>query len=115
MKLRSGNWGRLLVRIKGTQKWGSVCADLFDYNDANVVCRQMGKGDGYKFYNKKLGHKTWGHKVSYKVSILLSDLNCRGNEASLSLCAAGRSNCPNGEVVFMNCAPKPTKPNGVKK
>jgi len=99
-----GSYGRLYVQMKGT--WGSVCDDFFDYNDAKVVCRQLGYSGGSKYYS------TWGHNSTTNVPILLDDLNCRGNEASLSLCPArkrGWHNCSHGEDVWMSC----TKNRGV--
>lgn len=34
--------GRLVIHYGG--KWGTVCDDNFDLNDAQVVCRMLGFG-----------------------------------------------------------------------
>ena len=40
MLLPGPEYGRLLVSFDGT--WGTVCKDLFDVNDARVVCTELG-------------------------------------------------------------------------
>ena len=31
-----------LVEVKFAGKWGGICDDGFSFNEANVVCRQLG-------------------------------------------------------------------------
>lgn len=40
----TGSEGRLEICINNM--WGSVCRDIFDFRDANVVCKQYGNQIG---------------------------------------------------------------------
>ena len=71
-------------------EWGRVCGDLWDDNDAKVVCRQLGLAaeNATAYVNDHLGKGTG--------NILLDDVQCTGSESALSECRHsgwGRGDC----------------------
>lgn len=91
------NYGRVEVFYKGI--WGTVCDDLWDLNDAGVVCRQLG------FRNASSAP----HGAKYGQGsdpIWLDDVGCKGEEASLFNCSHagwGIENCNHGEDASVVC------------
>nr|XP_018909898.1 PREDICTED: lysyl oxidase homolog 3-like isoform X2 [Bemisia tabaci]XP_018909899.1 PREDICTED: lysyl oxidase homolog 3-like isoform X2 [Bemisia tabaci]XP_018909900.1 PREDICTED: lysyl oxidase homolog 3-like isoform X2 [Bemisia tabaci]XP_018909901.1 PREDICTED: lysyl oxidase homolog 3-like isoform X2 [Bemisia tabaci]XP_018909902.1 PREDICTED: lysyl oxidase homolog 3-like isoform X2 [Bemisia tabaci]XP_018909903.1 PREDICTED: lysyl oxidase homolog 3-like isoform X2 [Bemisia tabaci] len=75
--------GQVEIRV-GYSDWGVICGDGWSLREANVVCRQLG-----------LGHATYaahGHFYSrYSHNVLLTDVECRGDEASLMYCTHTKS------------------------
>ena len=69
--------GRVEINIQG--HWGTVCGNLWDMNDATVVCRQLG-------YPAALQ----AHKVAFFGSgsgfIWLDEVECTGFETNLTKC-----------------------------
>lgn len=65
--------------------WVTVCADGFDENDAQVVCRELGFGN-----SKTLVPGAFGSKY-YTNSIL--NLNCTGTEATVKECKFEEGTC----------------------
>ncbi|KAK2556963.1 Deleted in malignant brain tumors 1 protein, partial [Acropora cervicornis] len=92
------NYGRVEVYHDGT--WGTVCDDLWDINDAHVVCRQLGfSSAAYQYHSAHYGQGSG--------RIWLDDLKCHGGEASLSSCphlAWGSHNCNHGEDASVICS-----------
>ena len=106
VRLVSGNFsllaGRLEVYHNGI--WGTVCDDSFDINDARVVCRQLG-------FRSVASYDCCGRLGSGTGSILLDDVNCRGDESSINECnhsGWGSHNCAHSEDVGVTCS------NGMK-
>ncbi|XP_019858826.1 PREDICTED: bone morphogenetic protein 1-like, partial [Amphimedon queenslandica] len=69
--------GRLEVYAEG--RWGTVCDDLFDINDAHVVCRQL----GYRRASCVYPRARYGRGT---LPILMDDVQCTGGEAQITHC-----------------------------
>ena len=89
--------GRVEVYHNGV--WGTVCDDGWDWNNAQVVCSELGLGYAVTaipnaFYGQGSGQ------------IWLDDVNCVGTELSLVHCSHsgwGSHNCSHGNDASVKC------------
>ncbi|XP_071604097.1 scavenger receptor cysteine-rich domain-containing protein DMBT1 [Heliangelus exortis] len=94
------------VELERDSIWGTVCDDLWDLWDAEVVCRQLGCGRPMAAPGN--AHFGWGPGP-----IFLDDVGCRGDEPSLQLCQHrgwGVHNCMHSEDASVVCAAAPETP-----
>ncbi|XP_043558501.1 deleted in malignant brain tumors 1 protein-like isoform X2 [Chiloscyllium plagiosum] len=90
--------GRVEVFYNGT--WGTVCADSFDMEDAEVVCKQLSCGSAQSVDVDV----TFG---SGSGPIWLDDVNCRLHDMFLWQCPSspwGEHNCDHQEDVGVICS-----------
>ncbi|XP_063960668.1 uncharacterized protein LOC129267820 [Lytechinus pictus] len=101
VRLRGGIYpgeGRLEIYLG--DNWGTVCDDGFTFNEANVVCRQL----GYPGVLQILAGEQFGG-LEY-LPTLLDDVTCVGDETSLAMClhrGVGEHNCITAENVGLIC------------
>ena len=92
--------GRVEVLHNGV--WGTVCDDSWDVNDAKVVCRSLGYGGAATYVCCSAFGQGSG-------SILLDNVACNGNEASIFECSHegwGTHNCNHYEDAGVRCQGK---------
>uniref|UniRef100_K7FHA6 Soluble scavenger receptor cysteine-rich domain-containing protein SSC5D n=1 Tax=Pelodiscus sinensis TaxID=13735 RepID=K7FHA6_PELSI len=92
------------VEVLHNHKWGTVCDDSWDLQDAGVVCRQLGCGTALSAPGA--AHFGQGSDI-----ILLDEVQCTGTEAGLEECQArpwGEHNCNHGEDASVVCSVKRT-------
>jgi hypothetical protein len=78
LRLLSGpNIDIVNVKLNGT--WGGVCDDGFSFNEAHVICRQLGFELGAEEVLNGQGDDP-------RDPILLHDMTCRGDEKHISEC-----------------------------
>ena len=99
MNSYSSRAGRVEVFFSGT--WGTICGDYWDLPDANVVCHQLGYDGALRAVrNAALGQGTG--------QIWLDDVQCVGNETSISQCnhlGLGVHNCGHYKDAGVVCRP----------
>ena len=92
------------VEVLHQEAWGTVCDDLWDLNEAEVVCRQLGCGRAVSALGK-------AHFGPGSGDIFLDNLQCSGVEHSLGQCAhSGWSehNCGHHEDASVICSGSPS-------
>ncbi|KAL1520830.1 hypothetical protein AB1Y20_022392 [Prymnesium parvum] len=102
--------GRVEVLRYG--EWGTVCDDQWNFNDAVVVCRQLGFSGAQSAY----GSARFGAGSG---SIWMDDVSCFGTESLLINCAFrgwGSHNCDHSEDASVACSapiasPPPPSPS----
>ena len=97
----SSDEGRVEVFFSGA--WGTVCDDGWDVNDATVVCRQI----GHFAASSAPVQAAYGPGTG---PIWLDDVDCIGNETSISQCGhigVGNNNCFHSEDAGAVCTSKP--------
>ncbi|XP_027765265.1 deleted in malignant brain tumors 1 protein-like isoform X3 [Empidonax traillii] len=87
------------VEVLHEHRWGTVCDDSWDLQDARVTCRQVGCGDAVA----APGHAHFGEGAG---PILLDQVGCTGEEDTLAECdlgAWGVHNCNHEEDAGVVC------------
>ncbi|KAJ8034235.1 Galectin-3-binding protein B [Holothuria leucospilota] len=90
------------VEVLFNRDWGTVCNQGWDLVDANVVCRQLGYPAAIVTYRNSLFGEGSG-------LIWLTNVNCNGNELSLSECQHtkfAQPSCSHHQDVGVLCGGK---------
>ncbi|XP_049332926.1 scavenger receptor cysteine-rich type 1 protein M130-like isoform X6 [Astyanax mexicanus] len=77
------------LQVYHNKTWGSVCGDLWDIRDAQVVCRQLGCGPALSA-NRRAADGSGGG------TIWMNRVKCRGNEIHLWDCPHSLKNHTDG-------------------
>ena len=91
------------VEIYWQNQWTTVCDDLWDDREAEVVCKQLGYSGGSArsnaFYGEGVG------------KILLDNVQCSGNEPNLFTCDSTieEHDCVHAEDAGVACDGEPIK------
>ena len=97
---RKPSEGRLEVSFNG--QWGTVCRDGWDFNDAAVVCRQLG-------FPGVMSVAMPGNFPNGTGTIWMDEVDCFGTESSLFECSYkgwGVKGCTHEKDVGIYCSPK---------
>ncbi len=79
-------------------KWGTICDNSWDFNDAKVACRQLGYKDGVPLQRRNVPGGTG--------QIWLDNVACAGSEISLESCSHsgwGNKNCRHSSDAGVKC------------
>ena len=92
------------VEIYWNNQWSTVCDDIWDDNDATVICKQLGYSRGSARVSAYFGEGSG--------LILLDDINCNGRESSIFACSHktfGEHDCLHNEDAGVVCFGVPSK------
>uniref|UniRef100_A0A3Q1GU74 SRCR domain-containing protein n=1 Tax=Acanthochromis polyacanthus TaxID=80966 RepID=A0A3Q1GU74_9TELE len=92
------------VEIFHNGQWGTVCDDIWELTHAEVVCRQLGCGGATSAPKR-------AHFGEGSGPIWLDDVQCSGNESSITDCAHqgfGSHNCHHFKDASVVCQGKDT-------
>uniref|UniRef100_K7F9W0 SRCR domain-containing protein n=1 Tax=Pelodiscus sinensis TaxID=13735 RepID=K7F9W0_PELSI len=90
------------VEIKHQDQWGMVCDSVWEMEDANVVCRQLGCGSAISVHDQE-------HSGSSSGPIWLDEVVCNGTESSLLECKHsgwGVHSCDHYKPARVTCSGK---------
>ncbi|XP_033749249.1 scavenger receptor cysteine-rich type 1 protein M130-like [Pecten maximus] len=96
--------GRIEVFHNGV--WGTVCDDIFDTDDAMVVCRTLGYNTLHPVIKASAGYGEGSG------TIWMDNLNCNGTEDDIQDCRFngwGSNDCSHGEDVGVSCNANPIR------
>ena len=107
--------GRVEVCLSGA--WGTICDDIWNTENANVVCRQLGyTGYGmpiylilYHYYGILIGSVALPRSYygQGNGSIYIDNLRCTGHEDNIWQCSyTGDHNCNHQEDASVRCKPR---------
>ena len=90
----------LHLQVYHDGRWGHICPYGWDINDARVVCSQLG------YNNASYASSQYGFRVG---PYWLQNLNCNGNESSVTNCAGfnwtnGTTSCSRYDGATIRCA-----------
>ncbi len=105
------------VEICLNDEWGTVCDQMWNFNDSSVVCRQLGLAfNGMRCFKKTFSGDFYTFFIVDKESevsisqgtgrIWLDNVQCAGNEGALMNCAAnssGNHSCTHSQDVGVKC------------
>ena len=100
IRLRGGGLNYGTVEIFYSDRWGTVCDDAWDINEAHVVCRQLG------FSRLAANASKVAHYGQGTGPIWMDDVACSGNEPHLYDCRQrrwGSHNCVHMEDSGVFC------------